>query len=83
MECKSRSQETPRVTSKFGLGGQNEAEQRLTEFCLENALIIATASSNNTRENSTHGHQQMVNTKLRLIIFFATKDGEALYSQQK
>ena len=31
----------------------------------------------------THGHHQMVNTKIRLIIFFAVKDGEALYSQQK
>ena len=31
----------------------------------------------------THGHHQMVNTKIRLIIFFAAKDGEALYSQQK
>ena len=31
----------------------------------------------------THGHQQMVNTKIRLIIFFAAKDGEALYCQQK
>ena len=40
-------------------------------------------SSNNTREDSTHGHYQMVNTKIRLIIFFAAKDGEALYSQQK
>ena len=40
-------------------------------------------SSNNTREDSTHGHNQMVNTKNRLIIFFAAKDGEALYSQQK
>jgi len=40
-------------------------------------------SSNNTRENSTHGHHQMVNTKIRLIIFFAAKDGEGLYSQQK
>ena len=28
-------------------------------------------------------HQQMVNTKVRLIIFFAAKDGEALYSQQR
>jgi len=36
-----------------------------------------------TREDSTHGHHQMVNTKIRLIIFFAAKDGEALYSQQK
>ena len=30
-----------------------------------------------------HGHHQMVDTKIRLIIFFAAKDGEALYSQQK
>ena len=40
-------------------------------------------SSNNTRENSTHGSHQMANTEIRLIIFFAGKDGEALYSQQK
>jgi len=39
--------------------------------------------SNNTREDSIHGHHQMVNIKIRLIIFFAAKDGEALYSQQK
>ena len=36
-----------------------------------------------TREVSTHGHHQMVDTEMRLIIFFAAKDGEALYSQQK
>ena len=35
------------------------------------------------REDSTHGHHQMDNTEIRLIIFFAAKDGEALYSQQK
>ena len=40
-------------------------------------------SFNNTRDDSTHGHHQMVNTKIRLIIFFAADDGEALYSQQK
>ena len=34
------SQETPGVTGKFGPGVQNEAGQRLTEFCQENALII-------------------------------------------
>ena len=39
-------------------------------------------SSNNTREDCTHGHHQMVNTEIRLIIF-AAKNGEALYSQQK
>ena len=36
-----------------------------------------------TQEKNTHGHHQVVNTKIRLIIFFAAKDGEALYSQQK
>ena len=35
------SQETPGVTGKFGLGVQNEARQRLIEFCQENALVIA------------------------------------------
>ena len=30
-----------------------------------------------------HGRHQMVNTKIRLIAFFAVKDGETLYSQQK
>ena len=34
------SQETPGVTGKFGLGIQNEAGQRLIEFCQKNALII-------------------------------------------
>ena len=35
------SQEIPGVTDKFGLGVQNEAGQRLTGFCQENALVIA------------------------------------------
>ena len=35
------SQKTPGVTGKFGLGMQNEAGQRLIEFCQENALVIA------------------------------------------
>ena len=35
-------QETPGATGKFGLGMQNEAGQRLIEFCQENALVIAT-----------------------------------------
>ena len=39
--AKVRSQETPGVTGKFGLGVQNEAGQRLIEFCQENALVTA------------------------------------------
>ena len=38
--AKVGSQETPGVTGKFGLGVQNKAEQRLIEFCQENALVI-------------------------------------------
>ena len=38
---------------------------------------------NNTRDDFTHGHQEMVNTKIILIAFFVPKDGEAVYSQQK
>ena len=37
----NRSQETPEVIHKFGLGVQNEARQRLIEFCQVNALVIA------------------------------------------
>ena len=36
-----------------------------------------------TKEDITHGYHQIVNTKIRLIIFFAAKDGEALYGEQK
>ena len=39
--AKVGSQEIPGITGTFGLGVQNEAEQRLTEFCQENALVIA------------------------------------------
>ena len=49
---------------------------------LPRELMGQTPSLNNTRKDSTHGHHQMVNTEIRLIIFFAAKDGEALYSQQ-
>ena len=46
--AKVGSQEISGVTGKFGLGEQNEAGQRLTEFCQENILIIANTLSNNT-----------------------------------
>ena len=77
-KAKVGSQKVPGVIGKFGLGVQNKAGQRLTDFCWENALVIAMPSSNNTRDDSTHGHHQMVSTELRLIIFFVAEDGEAL-----
>ena len=80
--AKVGSQEIPGVISKFVLGIQNEAEQRLKEFCQGNTLVIANTFSN-TRDDSIHGHHQMINTRIRLIIFSAAEDREALYSQQK
>ena len=81
LACKIR--QSRNIWSKFGLGVQNEAQQRLIEFCQENALVMANTFFQNTREDSTQGHHQMTNTEIRLIIFFAAKDGEGLYSQQK
>ena len=71
------------MTGKFGLEIQNEAGRRLIEFCQENTLVIAYTLFNNPRDDSIHGHHQMVTTEIRLIMFFVAKDGEALYSQQK
>ena len=81
--AKVGSQETPGVTGKFGLGIWNEAGKRLIELCQENTLVIINTLFENTREDCIHGHHQKVKTEIRLIIFFAAKDGEALYSQQK
>ena len=75
--AKIGSQEIPGVTGKFGLGVQNEAGQRLTVLPRE-CTGHSKHSLPTTQDNSTHGHQQMVNTKIRLIIFFASEDGKAL-----
>ena len=42
-----------------------------------------TPSSNNTRDDSTHGHHEMVNTKIRLIIFFGAEDRKTIESTKK
>ena len=44
---------------------------------------IPGVTGNNTREDSTHGHHQMVNIKIRLITFFEAEAEDALYSQQE
>ena len=80
--AKVGSQETPGVTGKFGLGVWNEAGQRLIEFCQENTLIIANTLFQKHKRRlytltSPDGQYE------KQIIFFAAKDGEVLYSQQK
>ena len=78
--AKAESQETPGVTGKFGLGIWNEAGQRLINFCQENTLVRANTLF---QKHSTHGHHQMVNTKIRLTIFFAAKWGSSIQSAKK
>ena len=91
-KAKVRTEEIPGVMGKFDLVVQNEADQRLTEFCQENALVIAdTLFQQHKRRlytlTSPDGqYRNQINyiaCKIRLIILFAAKDGEALYSQQK
>ena len=57
--------------------------QRLTEFCQENALVIENILFQQHKRQLYTWTSPDGNTKIRLIIFFAVKDGEALYSQQK
>ena len=81
--AKVGSQETPGVTGKFGLGVQNEAGQRLIEFCQGNTLVIANTLFQEhkgrlyTWTSPDGQHQNQID------YIFAAKDGEALYSQQK
>ena len=80
--AKVGSQETPEVTGKFGLEVRNEAGQRLTEFYQEKTLVIANTLFQQHKRRlytwtSPDGQHQN-----QMIIFFAAKDGEALYSQQ-
>ena len=61
----------------------NEAGQRLIEFCQDNGLVIANTLFQQYKRRLYTWTSPEVNTEIRLIIFFAAKGGEALYSQQK
>ena len=81
--AKVGSQEILGVTGKFALGVQNEAEQRLTDFCQENGLVIANTLFQQHKRRLYPWTSQDGQYRIRLIIFFAAKDREVLYSQQK
>ena len=71
------------ITGKLGLGVQNEAGQRLTDFCQENILVIANTLSQQHKRRFYTWTSPDGQHEIRLIIFFADKHGEALYRQQK
>ena len=54
-------------------------EQRLIEFCQEKAQVIANTLFQHHKKRL---YTWIVNTKIRLIIFFVAKDGEALYKNK-
>ena len=81
--AKAGSQETPEVTGKFGLGEQNEAGKRLTEFCQEITLVIANTLFQQHKRRLYTWTSPDGQPEIRLTMFFAAKGGEALYTQQK
>ena len=85
--AKAGSREIPGVTGKFDLGVQNEAGQRLIEFCQGNTLVIANTlfqqHKRTTRTHKKHMNITRWSTKIRLIIFFAAKDGEVSKSKTR
>ena len=79
--AKVGSQEITGTTGKFGLEIQNEAKANrvFPRECTGHSKRPLPTTQDTTRHMDIH---QMVNTRIRLIIFFAAKDGEALYSHQ-
>ena len=87
--AKVGSQETLGLRGKFGLGVQNEAGQRLIEFCQENTLSIANTlfQKHKIRFYTWTSPDGQYRNQIDIILcsqitFFAAKDREDLYSQQ-
>ena len=82
-DCNAKvgSQETPGVTGKFGLGVQNEAGQRMIEFCQDNPLVIANTLFQQHKRRLCTWTSPDGQHRNQIIIFIAVKDAEALYSQ--
>ena len=81
LECKSKKSRDIWKTGKFGLGVQNEAEQRLRGFCQENIRIIAnTLFQQHKRWLYTW---TSLNIKIRLIMLFVVKDEETKKQDQE
>ena len=84
LECKSRKSRdicsNKRIWPSSTKWSRGKANRVLPKECTGHGKHCF---FNNTRDDSKHEHHQMVNTEIRLIIFFKARDGEALYSQQR
>ena len=88
LECKSRKSRNTwsnrQIWPWSTEWSRTKANRVLPRECTgHSSPIIVNTLFQQHREDSTHGYHQMVNTEIRLKIFFAVKDGEALYNQQK
>ena len=82
LECKSNKSRNTWNNRQVGIGVQNEVGKRLTEICQKNVPVIANTLFQQSKrwlytQTSLDGQHQ------NQIMFFATKDGSALYFQEK
>ena len=82
-DAKVESQEISGITGKFALGVQNEAEQRLIEFCQENALVITNIlfQQHKRKLYTWTSKDSQYQNQIDYILY--SQRWEALYSQQK
>ena len=83
LECKSRKSRNTWSNRQIWPWSTEWSRSKVNSFAKRTHWSYQTPSSNNTRDYCTHWHYQIVNTNIRLIIYFPAKYGEALYSQQK
>ena len=81
--AKVESQETPRVTGKFGLGIQNEAGQRLTEVCQEKTLVMANTLFQQHKKKLYTWTSPDGQYRNHIDYILCSQRWRTLYSQQK
>ena len=75
LECNSRKSRNTRSNRQIWPWSTEESRAKANRVLPRERTGHSKHPLNNTREDSTHGHHQMVNTKIRLIVFFPAKDG--------
>ena len=81
--AKVGGQEIPGITGKLGLGVQNEAGQRLTEFCQENTLVIANTLFQQHKRRLYTGTSPDGPHRNQIDYILCSQRWRTLYSQQK
>ena len=81
--AKVGGQEIPGITGKLGLGVQNEAGQRLTEFCQENTLVIANTLFQQHKRRLYTGTSPDGQHRNQIDYILCSQRWRTLYSQQK